>query len=77
MITTKILTPSELTSLLQHIQLQQDQYVFYFTKNEDVLQLMCRKPNGDNVAVFNNSSVNQKYYKSPLRLLQFELTNIH
>ena len=67
MITTKILTPSELTSLLQHIQLQQDQYVFYFTKNEDVLQLMCKKPNGDNVAVFNSSSVNQKYYKSPIQ----------
>lgn len=67
MITTKVLTPSELTSLLQHIQLQQDQYVFYFTKNEDVLQLMCKKPNGDNVAVFNNSSVNQRYYKSPIQ----------
>lgn len=67
MITTKVLSPSELTSLLQHIQLQQDQYVFYFTKNEDVLQLMCKKPNGDNVAVFNNSSVNQKYYKSPIQ----------
>ena len=67
MITTKVLTPSELTSLLQHIQLQQDQYVFYFTKDEDVLQLMCKKPNGDNVAVFNNSSVNQRYYKSPIQ----------
>ena len=67
MITTKILTPSELSSLLQHIQLQQDQYVFYFVKNEDVLQLMCKKPNGDSVAVFNSSTVNQKYYKSPIQ----------
>ena len=67
MITTKILTPSELSSLLQHVQLQQDQYVFYFIKSEDVLQLMCKKPNGDNVAVFNSSTVNQKYYKSPIQ----------
>ena len=67
MITTKILTPSELSSLLQHVQLQQDQYVFYFIKNEDVLQLMCKKPNGDSVAVFNSSTVNQKYYKSPIQ----------
>ena len=67
MITTKILTPSELSSLLQHVQLQQDQYIFYFIKNEDVLQLMCKKPNGDSVAVFNNSTVNQKYYKSPIQ----------
>ena len=67
MITTKILTPSELSSLLQHVQLQQDQYVFYFIKNEDVLQLMCKKPSGDNVAVFNSSTVNQKYYKSPIQ----------
>ena len=67
MITTKILTSSELSSLLQHVQLQQDQYVFYFIKNEDVLQLMCKKPNGDSVAVFNSSTVNQKYYKSPIQ----------
>ena len=67
MITTKILTPSELSSLLQHVQLQQDQYVFYFVKNEDALQLMCKKPNGDSVAVFNSSTVNQKYYKSPIQ----------
>ena len=67
MITTKILTPSELSSLLQHVQLQQDQYVFYFIKNEDVLQLMCKKPSGDSVAVFNSSTVNQKYYKSPIQ----------
>ena len=67
MITTKILTPSELSSLLQHVQLQQDQYIFYFIKNEDVLQLMCKKPNGDSVAVFNSSTVNQKYYKSPIQ----------
>ena len=67
MITTKILTPSELSSLLQHVQLQQDQYVFYFVKNEDVLQLMCKKPNGDSVAVFNNSTVNQKYYKASIQ----------
>ena len=67
MITTKILTPSELSSLLQHIQLQQDQYVFYFIKNEDVLQLMCKKPNGDSVAVFNSSTVNQKYYKASIQ----------
>ena len=67
MITTKILTPSELSSLLQYVQLQQDQYVFYFVKNEDVLQLMCKKPNGDSVAVFNSSTVNQKYYKSPIQ----------
>ena len=67
MITTKILTPSELSSLLQHVQLQQDQYVFYFIKNEDILQLMCKKPNGDSVAVFNSSTVNQKYYKSPIQ----------
>lgn len=67
MITTKILTPSELSSLLQHVQLQQDQYVFYFIKNEDVLQLMCKKPNGDSVAVFNSSTVNQKYYKASIQ----------
>ena len=67
MITTKILTSSELSSLLQHVQLQQDQYVFYFIKNEDVLQLMCKKPSGDSVAVFNSSTVNQKYYKSPIQ----------
>ena len=67
MITTKILTPSELPSLLQHVQLQQDQYVFYFIKNEDVLQLMCKKPNGDSVAVFNSSTVNQKYYKASIQ----------
>ena len=67
MITTKILTPSELSSLLQHVQLQQDQYVFYFIKNEDILQLMCKKPNGDSVAVFNSSTVNQKYYKTSIQ----------
>ena len=67
MITTKILTPSELSSLLQHVQLQQDQYVFYFIKNEDVLQLMCKKPNGNNVTVFNSSAVNQKYYKASIQ----------
>ena len=67
MITTKILTPSELSSLLQHVQLQQDQYVFYFIKNEDVLQLMCKKPSGDSVAVFNSSTVNQKYYKASIQ----------
>ena len=67
MITTKILTSSELSSLLQHVQLQQDQYVFYFVKNEDVLQLMCKKPNGDSVAVFNSSTVNQKYYKTSIQ----------
>ena len=67
MITTKILTPSELSSLLQHVQLQQDQYVFYFIKNEDVLQLMCKKPNGNSVTVFNSSTVNQKYYKASVQ----------
>ena len=67
MITTKILTPSELSSLLQHVQLQQDQYIFYFIKNEDVLQLMCKKPSGDSVAVFNSSTVNQKYYKASIQ----------
>ena len=67
MITTKILTASELSSLLQHVQLQQNQYVFYFIKSEDVLQLMCKKPNGDSVAIFNSSTVNQKYYKASVQ----------
>ena len=67
MITTKILDQSELTSILRDIQLSNNQYVFYFIKDKNILQLMCRKPNGTDVAVFNGSTVNQKYYKPSIQ----------